>query len=159
MCFSPHPPSPFSSNTCHHRHARDASSFPPSPTESIPSTLKSAERAPPLITLAPPPLVTLTHATPRVSASVNGGGGPTDDAAALAASWLSQTWRMDGANALCIAPILRLEAGGCEQCLSCYHMSFMRDVGTSTAVLLSPTPMVAMKQQSIPAGVRAISCV
>ncbi len=95
-----------------------------------------------------------------MSASADSGGDPTDDSAALSASWLSQTWRVDGANALCIAPILRLEAGGCEQTVSCDYTPFMRVVGTSAAVLLSPTPMVALKQQSIPAGIcflRAIS--
>ena len=96
------------------RHSRDASIYPPSPTESNPLSFKTAERAPPLITLAAPPLVTLVSA--RTAAGANGGssGSAEDDATALAASWLSQTWRTDGANALCIAPVLRIEAGGCE---------------------------------------------
>jgi hypothetical protein len=140
------------------RHARDAAFYPPSPTESNPSTFKTAERAPPLITLAAPPLVTLVPA--RLAAGAHGSssnGSVADDAAALAASWLSQTWRTDGANALCIAPVLRIEAGGCEiSSPLAFKLLFFTPhscAGSSTAVLLSPTPMVAIKQQPIPAGV------
>ena len=146
------------SRSCPFRHARDAAFYPPSPTESNPSTFKTAERAPPLITLAAPPLVTLVPA--RLAAGAHGSSSNSsvaDDAAALAASWLSQTWRTDGANALCIAPVLRIEAGGCEiSSPLAFKLLFFTPrscAGSSTAVLLSPTPMVAIKQQPIPAGV------
>ena len=112
------------------RHARDASFYPPSPTESNPATFKTAERAPPLITLAAPPLVTLVPT--RLAAGAHGSSSSSsssaaDDAAALAASWLGQTWRADGANALCIAPVLKIEAGGCEFfiCVVCRRLTLL----------------------------------